>query len=109
QAAARTARPPRTGRSMPGNLSSPAATMTTFEYGSTLDAAPSAVWAWHLRPGALERLTPPWDHVRVVAREGGIADGGTVELRIGRGPLARRWVARHRDAVPGRGFVDEQV
>lgn len=83
--------------------------MTTFEYGSTLDAAPGAVWAWHLRPGALERLTPPWDHVRVTGREGGIADGGTVELRIGRGPLARRWVARHRDAVPGRGFVDEQV
>ncbi len=83
--------------------------MPTFEYGSTVDAAPEAVRAWHLRPGALERLTPPWEHVEVVRRAGGVADGGTVELRVGRGPLARRWLARHRDPVAGRGFVDEQV
>ncbi len=95
---------------MTDNLSSPMATpMPTFEHGSTLDATPAAVWAWHLRPGALERLTPPWERVQVLRRSGGIADGGTVELRIGRGPLARRWVARHRDAVAPSGFVDEQV
>ena len=28
-------------------------------------------------------------------------------LRLG--PLRRRWVARHRDVQPGRGFTDEQV
>lgn len=95
---------------MPDNLSSPVTRpMPIFEYGSELDATPQAVWAWHLRPGALERLVPPWEHVRVLGRSGGIADGGTVELRVGRAPLARRWVARHRDAVAGRGFVDEQV
>jgi uncharacterized protein (TIGR01777 family) len=83
--------------------------MPIFEYGSTLDATPGHAWDWHLRPGALERLTPPWEHVKVIRRSGGITDGGTVELRVGRGPLARRWVARHRDAAAGRGFVDEQV
>ncbi|HSE28182.1 MAG TPA: TIGR01777 family oxidoreductase [Gemmatimonadales bacterium] len=83
--------------------------MPTYDYGSTLDATPDAVWAWHLRPGALERLIPPWEHVEVLRRSGGITDGGMVELRVGRGPFARRWVARHRDALAGRGFVDEQV
>ncbi len=83
--------------------------MPTRELASTLDAAPEAAWAWHLRAGALERLVPPWEQVRVVERRGGILDGGTVELRVGRGPLARRWVARHRDARPPHGFVDEQV
>lgn len=95
---------------MADNLSSPMTPpMPAFEFGSILDATPGTVWAWHLRPGALERLTPPWEHVRVLRRSGGVADGGTVELRIGQGPLARRWVARHRDAVEPRGFVDEQV
>ena len=30
-----------------------------------------ALWAWHMRRGALERLLPPWDAVRVVDRTGG--------------------------------------
>src|SRR5690606_4882416 len=78
EAQAAMATPRRTGRSMTDNLSSPMASpMPTFEYGSTLDATPAAVWAWHLRPGALERLTPPWERVQVLRRSGGIADGGT--------------------------------
>jgi hypothetical protein len=83
--------------------------MARYQYGSTVEAAPREVWAWHARAGALERLTPPWERVEVTARSGGVADGGSVELRLGRGPLAMRWVGRHRDAVPDRGFVDEQV
>ena len=67
------------------------------------------VFAWHLREGALERLTPPWMRTDVLAREGGVADGGRVILGLHQGPLSLRWEARHRDLVPGRQFVDEQV
>jgi len=61
-----------------------------------------AVWAWHARPGAFERLVPPWERVRVLERTGGIADGARVTLRARGG----RWVLEHRDVIPGRRFRD---
>ena len=73
------------------------------------DHAPETVFDWHERPGALERLTPPWADVEVIERSGGIRDGGTVSLRIRRGPTSFRWDLRHRDYEYGRQFRDEQV
>ncbi len=69
----------------------------------------AAVYAWHARAGALERLTPPWERVDLVERSGGLEDGARVVLRVHVGPAAFRWVAVHRDVVPGQQFVDEQV
>jgi uncharacterized protein (TIGR01777 family) len=74
-----------------------------------LDAPADAVFRWHERPGAFERLTPPWEAVRVVERHGGIADGGRVVLRMGPGPFGVRWVAAHRDYIAGEQFRDEQI
>src|SRR5687768_7961201 len=68
-----------------------------------------ALWAWHTRPGALERLMPPWDRVRVVGRSGGIADGSTVTLSVPVGPVRLRWVSEHRNVRPPHGFADQQV
>ena len=79
------------------------------ERTSTLPAPAEEAFAWHERPGAFERLTPPWDRVEVVERSGGIRDGAHTVARIGVGPLRFRWVARHRDYEAGRRFVDEQV
>ena len=67
------------------------------------------VWDWHMRPGALERLMPPWEDARVVGREGGIDKGGTVHLRLRRGPLKVDFRVRHTDFEPGRLFTDEQT
>lgn len=75
-----------------------------------LIAAPAAeVFDWHARPGALERLIPPWQEIRVLGRTGGIEDGARTVIRIRKGPFKFRWVAVHRDFEPGRQFVDEQV
>ncbi|MGZ3406201.1 MAG: TIGR01777 family oxidoreductase, partial [Polyangia bacterium] len=63
---------------------------------------------WHTRPGALERLSPPWESARLL-RSDGIHDGDVAELRVGVGPVEQRWVARHRDFVDGVQFADEQV
>jgi uncharacterized protein (TIGR01777 family) len=73
------------------------------------DHDPSSVFRWHERPGALERLTPPWGEVEVVERSGGIQDGGEVKLRIRRGPTTFHWHVRHRDYEKDRQFRDEQV
>lgn len=77
--------------------------------GSLPDHTPEEVFAWHERPGALERLTPPWGKVEVLEREGGIQDGGRVVLRVHQGPASFRWELRHLDYVAGRQFCDEQV
>ena len=80
----------------------------TFEQSTELPASSEAVYAWHARPGAFERMVPPWDAVRVVERTGGLENGRLVlEVRIG--PLRQRWVAQHRSGTPGLEFVDEQV
>jgi len=73
------------------------------------DHPPEEVFDWHERPGAFERLTPPWADVEVLQRAGGVEDGGTVSLRIRRGPTSFRWDLRHRDYEYGRQFRDEQV
>lgn len=73
-------------------------------------AAPAEeVYRWHAEPGALQRLTPPWETVEVVSETGGIADGTEVTLRVRFGPAAVLWVSRLSDVEPGRGFRDTQV
>jgi uncharacterized protein len=71
------------------------------------------LFAWHARPGAFRRLTPPWDATSVVERTGGdIEVGGTVVLRTPAGPLrgrlAPRWVAQHVESEPPYRFRDVQ-
>ncbi len=73
------------------------------------DHDPEEVFAWHERPGALERLTPPWADVDVEEKEGGIRDGARVVLRVRQGPASFRWELRHQDFEKGRQFRDVQV
>ena len=83
--------------------------MPEHRYSTILDHSREEVFRWHTRPGALERLTPPWEAVRVVRRTGGIEDGGRVVLRVRRGPTKIRWELVHTDYEEGHGFCDEQV
>ena len=83
--------------------------MPEFRHRSLLPYSADEVFAWHMRPGALERLTPPWADVRVLDRVGGIQDGGTVTLSVKQGPTALKWVVRHTAFEEGRLFQDEQV
>ena len=72
--------------------------------------APAAeVFEWHAQPGALTRLTPPWESVEIVERRGGIENGGRVVLRMGLGPVSQQWVAEHRDYEAGVQFRDVQI
>jgi uncharacterized protein (TIGR01777 family) len=80
-----------------------------FVYRSTIPASAEAVFDWHRRPGAFDRLTPPWEDVEVLDRQGGIEDGGRVVLGVRTGGVQRRWVAEHYGYVPGREFNDVQV
>ena len=64
-----------------------------FERCVRLGVSAAEAYAWHARPGALERLLPPWEAVELVERTGsGIAEGARVVLRVPLAPLVRgRW------------------
>ena len=81
----------------------------TFIRRSRIEAPAAEVYAWHVLPDALERLTPPGEHVKIIERAGGIECGARVVLQFGRWPFRRRWVAEHLDYDVGRYFSDVQV
>lgn len=64
------------------------------------------LFAWHERPGAFVRLSPPWDQAKVVEHTGGIRDGARVVLSVPTGPIHTKWVIEHRDYQPNRQFRD---
>jgi ligand-binding SRPBCC domain-containing protein len=79
----------------------------TFVAATRIPASAEAVFDWHEAPGALARLTPSWERLRVL-RHGGIRDGARVSLLVGPAPFGLRWELEHRDYQPGRSFTDLQ-
>lgn len=75
-----------------------------MKFRSRIGAAPAQVWAWHERPGALTRLSPPWTGVRVVKEASSLRDGEAV---FGL-PVGLRFTSRHDPAGYEEGvrFVD---
>src|SRR5262249_48960907 len=73
-------------------------------YSSVVDAPRDEVFAWHTRPGAINRLSPPWSPLRVITESDSLKDGrATLAL-----PGGLRWVAEHQpDSYnPPTRFVD---
>jgi uncharacterized protein (TIGR01777 family) len=75
-----------------------------IEYASIVDHPLDEVWAWHTRSGAMHRLVPPWQPMRVVKETESLADG-TAILGL---PGGLRWIAKHDPAGydPPYQFLD---
>ena len=87
--------------------------VATFTKRSSFACSPAELFQWHERPGAFQRLNPPFDPVSVRSATGGIKDGARVELAvpIGPGPLRAitfPWRLEHRDYIAGAQFRDVQ-
>ncbi|MAQ92262.1 MAG: TIGR01777 family protein [Rhodothermaceae bacterium] len=52
------------------------------------------LFRWHERPGAFQRLTPPWQPVSLTSHEG-IRDGDRAVIRLGTRLVGLDWVAEH--------------
>lgn len=83
--------------------------VTTYEKQLHLPVSAEEAFAWHERPGALDRLIPPWESVSVLKRGDGIREGSVVELARRLGPLRLKWIAKHQGYEPGQAFRDTQV
>ncbi|WP_404789005.1 SRPBCC family protein [Altericista sp. CCNU0014] len=83
-------------------------TVLHFEKTSIIDASPETVWRFHERSDILQILTPPWQPVQIVRREGGLGVGAISEFRLWIGVIPVQWIAVHTACERDRYFVDEQ-
>ena len=81
----------------------------TYSLKTRIAAPAEEVFDWHSRPGALERLLPPWRKIRVIHRDSSLDIGSRVHLQIGLGPFKITWIVEHKNCLPKREFVDAQV
>lgn len=81
----------------------------TQSFRSTMPVSAGDVFDWHARPGAFERLTPPWAPVRVLESEGTVFPGDWKKLWLGAGPVGITWTLVHGATDIPTGFVDEQL
>lgn len=90
-------------------MSDPQIPHHTFTAAVDLPVPVEDLYAWHARPGAFERLVPPWENISVVRSDNAITDGSELVMRIHKGPTWVTWVAHHSDHIPKTQFVDTQV
>ncbi|MEZ5311231.1 MAG: TIGR01777 family oxidoreductase [Microthrixaceae bacterium] len=76
-----------------------------MEFTTTVDAPLDEVFAWHERPGAIGRLIPPWQPLRVLSEAQSLASGKAV---LGM-PFGLTWTAQHltKEYRDHERFVDE--
>ncbi len=83
----------------------------TFVKRSRFNVPVAELFKWHARPGALERLSPPWDPLELVHKQGGIKKGARAIMKITAAPLPLKikWIAEHTHYEENRMFRDHQV
>ncbi|KAA1258714.1 Epimerase family protein [Rubripirellula obstinata] len=66
-------------------------------------------FAYHDRPGALQRLVPPWESVELEHSDNSLAVGSRVVMKTKVMGVPLRWVAEHTEYDPPNLFADTQV
>jgi uncharacterized protein (TIGR01777 family) len=80
--------------------------MTSFVKRTAIDVPREALRAWHMRPGALERLSPTWTGLRALGDGEAFVPGAWAKLALAAGPLIFPWHARYE--ADAEGFRDVQ-
>jgi len=83
--------------------------MTEVHRRTEMPVSARALFDWHERPGAFDRLTPAWMPVELRHREGGIRDGARVTIALPMGPLSIPWTLGHTGYKAGEEFRDFQI
>ncbi len=80
----------------------------SFVYRSRYPCSAEDLYLYHSRPGALERLLPPWEKTTVISKQGNISPGSRVKLKMYTGPFPFYFHAHHVEDNPGKMFRDVQ-
>lgn len=76
---------------------------------SSLPVSIEEAFAYHDRPGALQRLIPPWESVEIQQSDNSLEVGSRVIVRAKVFGIPLRWVAEHTEYDPPNLFADHQV
>ncbi len=79
-----------------------------YESSTDLSVPVEAAFAYHDRPGALDRLVPPWESVEIEHSDQSLAVGSRVVLKASLAGIPVRWHARHVAYDPPHRFEDVQ-
>ena len=80
-----------------------------YEARTELPVGMSRAFAYHQRPGCLERLIPPWESVTIASADGSLEPGSRVVLKTRVFGVPLTWVAQHTRCEPPRLFADTQL
>jgi uncharacterized protein (TIGR01777 family) len=80
-----------------------------FQRSVPLPVSVEEAFAYHERPGALNRLVPPWEVVHVERSDGSLAVGSRVVLSTRILGIPFRWEAIHTRYEPPWLFCDQQA
>lgn len=80
-----------------------------YEARTELPVGVSRAFAYHQRPGCLERLIPPWESVTIADSDGSLEPGSRVVLKTRLFGVPLTWVAQHTRYEPPRLFADTQL
>lgn len=82
--------------------------LDTFEKISRIPCSAAELDAWHRKPRAFDRLTPPWEKIEIL-QHAPIEEGKQTTLRVKTGPIWSEWVAKYIGVKPGEEFTDIQI
>ncbi len=81
-----------------------------FTSQTTLNVPASFAYDWHLHPGALKRLLPPWEKIRITRHAEKVANGNCVGLSV---PLVAglrtEWLTEYRNIEPDHRIEQVQL
>lgn len=80
-----------------------------FKKSTDLPFDQKTVFDYHARRGAIDRLIPPWERVKILKRNDSLDVGTEVLLQQSLGPLKMEWLAKHTAYEPPQRFQDIQV
>ena len=83
--------------------------MSEFLQRSLMPVSAEELLAWHARPGAFDRLLPPWERFEIIQPVRSLSGGERAELLMRIGPFRQRWIAEHHALTEGIGFRDQQI
>ncbi len=80
-----------------------------FKASANLPCPIDQAFAWHGRPGAFQRLLPPWQNIQIIDPIPSIQNGATGKLRMKLGPIPMDWDVEHLGYNPPHQFEDRQI
>ena len=83
--------------------------MPLFERFTSISQERQELFEYHANPGAIDRLIPPWEKVRIERRSDSLAVGSEVILRNSIFGVPMRWHAKHTQLDAPKSFQDVQL